>query len=111
MSLDLYLHVDTGRGEEVQIVHSDLNATHNLNPMWTEIWGMTLGQLLTDLPSCAQSYPALNAGLKYMRTNPEIFKALNPDNGWGSYEGALAFLTRVTDLAYQHPLCTWGVSR
>ena len=36
--------------------------------------------------------PIVDNAVRLMEDNPEYFKKYNPDNGWGSYEGAVNFL-------------------
>lgn len=41
---------------------------------------------------------------------PQAFQALNPDNGWGDYDGFLEVLLRLWRSAVQHPSdkATWS---
>jgi hypothetical protein len=43
-------------------------------------------------------------GIAAMKADPEKFKALNPSNGWGDHDSALAFLERVLAACEAHPL-------
>jgi hypothetical protein len=90
MSLDVFLTAK----REVE-VHSD-NITHNLAPMAEEagiyehLWrpeeiGITTAQQLIE---------PLSKGLALLKSDPERFRALNPENGWGSYDGLVSFVQR-----------------
>lgn len=71
------------------------NITHNLNSMadaagiYRELWrpdeiGITIaGQLVEPL----------RAGLARLEADPAKFRAFNPSNGWGDYEGLVDFVT------------------
>ena len=88
--------------------HHTKNYTSNVAPMFYLAFERTSEYLEPILKKAW--YPlddfkeALNCGereiilptLKFMITDmkayPEIYKSLNPENGWGTYEGALEFL-------------------
>lgn len=57
---------------------------------------------LSGLP-CTQVATIIADGLTYMREHPEEMKALEPDNGWGSYDGALSFLEQIRQACLEHP--------
>lgn len=88
MSLDVYLTVS--RPTEVYW----RNITHNLNRMaaaagvYTHLWRPDeLG-----IKQAGELIVPLREGLERLRSDPEKFKALNPENGWGSYEGLVNFV-------------------
>jgi hypothetical protein len=72
----------------------DANITHNLAPMAREaelyksLWRPEeLGHKLAgDL------IEPLTDGLEKLRADPERFKKLNPENGWGDYEALVTFV-------------------
>lgn len=45
----------------------------------------------------------------YMVINSEALKELNPPNGWGSYEGALALVHKLIEASLTHPDDLWKV--
>jgi hypothetical protein len=81
------------------------NITHNLNQMadaaciYHHLWrpdeiGITkAGQLIEPL----------RAGLVLLRSNPEIFKKYNPENGWGNYEGLVRFVENYLEACERYP--------
>jgi len=83
----------------------DYNITHNLGPMaaaagiYMELWrpeeiGIIKANQLID---------PLREGLHKLRSNPEIYKEFNPENGWGDYDGLVNFVTRYLDACYEYP--------
>lgn len=99
MSLDLYLV----QPMPTRVHHG--NVTHNLNRMAMEVgiyqclWhpedvGVTHAHQLID---------PLRAAIRAMLADPERFRAHNPANGWGDYEGFLAFCRRLADACEEYP--------
>jgi len=89
------------------------NITHNLNKMAAEaglyehLWrpdelGITKAQELIE---------PLREGLKALGSDPERFKALNPPNGWGTYEGLIRFVAGYLQACEQWPDATVRVWR
>jgi hypothetical protein len=89
------------------------NITHNLNKMamaagiYEPLWrpdevGITLARQLID---------PLTAGLERLRASPDAFKAHNPLNGWGTYEGLVLFVEEYLDACRAHPTATIGFWR
>lgn len=110
MSLDLWLEIDTGGPEPAVVGDDNLNYTHNVNPMWRELFGQSLGDFLDNRQAIvAQS--ELLAAYHTMEDNPGRFIPLNPPNGWGDYDSAMNFLQRVIDNGADHPLAVWRASR
>ena len=115
MSLDLYLNAP--EGAEVPCVCTTCdnkhtrtdrpeyfrrNITHNLGGMFDEagvyeiLWrgdGLVAKDVL----------PKLAGALATMRAEPDRFKAFNAENGWGTYDGALAFLSAVVRACEEFP--------
>lgn len=107
MSLDVYL-------EAVRVTTIyERNITHNLNSMAEEagiykhLWrpeeiGITEAKQLID---------PLRAGLKRLTDDPERFKKLNPENGWGDYDGLVDFVTEYLAACEKNPDAEVRVSR
>lgn len=55
--------------------------------------------------------PALEKGLKKLLDKPEVFKKMNPDNGWGSYENLVSFVESTLEACKEYPLSIITVSR
>lgn len=93
-------------------VYAD-NITHNLVPMAEEaglyrcLWcpeeiGITKARQLIN---------RLQQGLAVLQHNPARFRVLNPANGWGDYDGFVAFVERYLKACQQYPEAEIGVSR
>lgn len=107
MSLDVYLEVV----RPVNVFWQ--NYTHNCNVMakaagiYEAVWrpdehGITqAGQLI----------PLLRDGIRKMEDDPATFVALNPENGWGSYETFLPWLKKYLVACEENPDATVRVSR
>jgi hypothetical protein len=53
----------------------------------------------------------LTDGLAKLRGNPETFKTLNPENGWGNYEGLVNFVADYLNACKEYPDAIVEVSR
>ena len=87
------------------------NYTSNVSPMWTAAIGENLGDLIDRLPRAGDLVPHVRRGVAAMRADPERYRAMNPENGWGDYEGALAYLEWVFRTAETWPDLTVEASR
>lgn len=45
----------------------------------------------------------LSAGLGLLEGNPDYFKQFNPENGWGDYEGLVAFVENYLQACRENP--------
>lgn len=118
MSYDVWFHVELD-GHRVEVA-SVGNYTSNCSPMWAK----ALREGNPDLPNGAEGklWPSELGGRKaseigpwlakacaHMGANPSEYTTMNPENGWGSYEGALAYLRKWRDAAESFPSSTCGV--
>ena len=110
MSLDIWLEVavDAGGEEPVWVELYSGNYTHNVVPMWEKA-GVYDALYNSGGKLAGEIVDALERGIHHMESHPDEYKALNPENGWGSYEGALAFLREVADACKKYPRATIGV--
>ena len=109
MSLDVYL---TKPVAEDQVVF-DWNVTHNLGKMASEagIYKQIWRPDEIEVHKASQLIGALEAGLDLLRADPERFKAFNPENGWGSYEGLVKFVETYLAACKESPDAAVRVSR
>ena len=102
MSLDVYLEVI----KPVSIYNG--NITHNLGKMadaagiYQHLWrpeelGITTASQLIE-PLCQ--------GLKLLKSNRKRFEKLNPENGWGSYDGLVKFVEEYIRACEDNPEAT-----
>ncbi len=107
MSLDVYLR------ETIPTDVYSANITHNLTKMasaaglYDALWqpeeiGVTEARALI---------PILTKGLEVLRADPEKFKAMNPANGWGSYDGLVRFTEEYLAACAASPGAEISVSR
>jgi len=110
MSLDvsLYIKVDTGGNELHQVELFDANITHNLGNManaaglYDALWCPDESGRAGDI------LPALVNGYNELKNNPNKYKKLDPDNGWGTYDGLLSFVESYMAACDKHPsACIW----
>ena len=101
MSYDVYMVVDTG-GTEPAYVTESRNYTYNVSPMFRAALG---GKGLNDLQglSGAEAAVKLTSALAFMVGHRDEMVALNPENGWGDYNGALRFLEGILEDCLKHP--------
>lgn len=106
MSLDIYLEV------EGQTVY-EANITHNVNRIaeaagcYRELWRPDE----VGIDAASQLIEPLKAGLMSLVSDPVRFEALNPENGWGTYDGLVQFVTAYLKACIKNPGATVRVSR
>ncbi|MFD3777331.1 hypothetical protein [Streptomyces sp. NPDC058612] len=111
MSYDvsLYLSVDTGGPEPLEVCVADIgNYTVNVARMWTDALGHSLGDLKEE--NAGDSLPVLTAAVDTLLAHPERYRAMEPSNGWGDYEGAVSYLRSLRDACLVHPKATIRIS-
>jgi hypothetical protein len=103
MSYDISLVIETGAGNWVEAVEIG-NYTSNVSGMWAKALG---GQRLRELDNVSAGSAAakLSAAVKAMEKDPGEYRKMNPENGWGDYEGALEYLRSLANACEQHPAC------
>lgn len=103
MSLDVYLR---------ETIYSS-NITHNLNKMAEEagIYKYLWRPDEIGIYSAGELIGPLSEGLQKLITEPEKFKAFNPENGWGCYEGLVKFVTSYLAACAANPDAKVEVSR
>lgn len=105
MSLDICL-----KCEHCNQSTESLNCTHNVSTMVRDACP-SLGWLELDGISGEQSLPSLTEAYIKLKKDPKKYTAMNPNNGWGSYEGLLEFLKNAIYLALDNPSLIWKTSR
>lgn len=94
------IDIELPDGECVEVVSGH---TYNLSPMWRLAGVFEDGS--SDLDGMLAADVAVRAARGMMRAvyDPDAFRALNPTNGWGDYDGFLGVLTRTAILTRQNP--------
>jgi hypothetical protein len=89
------------------------NITHNLEHMayaaglYDAVWVPEQH----GIEIAAQLIAPLREGLARLKENPDHFKAFNPANEWGTYEGLVTFIEQYLKACETHPDATVRVSR
>jgi hypothetical protein len=98
MSYWIHLSLDGGSGVEFDIY--DWNYTSNCRPMW-----LAAGVDLKDFDGkfASECVEQLNDVLIFMQAHPSVFKALNPENGWGDYNSLFHALRELYLKMYDAP--------
>lgn len=123
MSWDAWLTDDRGHSE------GDWNYTHNCNGMANAVLyadydttQTTWNEVFHADPNRPSWWRVLNgmSGLdgamfltniiKGLEAEPERFRAMNPDNGWGNYDDFLRLLTQMRDAVPENWPSVWGSS-
>lgn len=107
MSLDVYLV----RNQPVNVF--DANITHNLIAMAKEagIYQACWRPEEIGITKAEQLIEPLRAGLERLRAEPDKFRALNPSNGWGDYDGFIGWVERYLAACIEFPDAAVDVSR
>lgn len=89
------------------------NITHNLGAMAREA-GVYLACWRPEEMGATKAHhliEPLRAGLMALRSDPERFRAFNPANGWGDYDGLVAFVADYLAACEEFPDADVSVSR
>lgn len=107
MSLDVYLTDADG-----SVVY-EANITHNLNTMAAEagIYKYLWRPDEIGATKAKQLIGPLREGLQMMVFEPGKFKAHNPSNGWGTYDGFLPWIANYLQACIDNPDADVKVSR
>jgi hypothetical protein len=95
-----YLMIDTG-GPESATVAEIGNYTSNVSNMWA----MALDMPLADLheKNAGEAIPILESAIADMNAHPGNYRAMNPPNGWGNFEGARDYLKKLLHACKENP--------
>jgi hypothetical protein len=89
----------------VDVEVSDVgNYTYNVSKMYGEAMGETLSYF-HDMKAI-DAIDLLYKGVIEMENNPDKYKSMNPENGWGNYEGALEYLKELLNACVKNPNAT-----
>ena len=83
----------------------DWNITHNLTQMADAagLYACCWRPEENGITKAQQMIEPLRAGIKSLVATPERFRAMNPANGWGSYEGLLKFARAYLEACEEYP--------
>lgn len=89
------------------------NITHNLGAMarqaglYTILWRPEEA----GIKKASQLAEPLTEGLRRLKADPVRFKAHNPPNGWGTYEGFVHFVEEYLEMCMEYPDADVDASR
>ena len=107
MGWDVYLEADLGSGGAVQVGDLDAHYTYNVSPMFSAVIGTGLNEL--DGIRASEMAEKCVAILDAFNRDPAKFKAMNPSNGWGDFEGARKFIQTILNACREAPNATLRV--
>jgi len=89
------------------------NITHNLNNMarlagiYVHLWRPEE----IEITEASELIEPLREGLHQLKLFPAKYKVLNPENGWGTYEGFVTFVENYLNACYEYPEAIIEISR
>jgi hypothetical protein len=89
------------------------NITHNLNKMAIAagIYEYLWRPEEINITTAKELIDPLREGLHDLKMNPDKYKEYNPENGWGTYEGLVNFVSKYLNACYDFPEATIEVCR
>lgn len=95
------------------------NITHNLGKMAKEVLvdvNLTLYDVLWrpeehNLKFARDIVNYLDRGYRFLTAEPTRYRAFNPENGWGSYDGLCQFVIQYRNACMENPDAELSVSR
>jgi beta-galactosidase/beta-glucuronidase len=114
LNVSLYVEVDTGGPLPHTCDLYDANYTHNCAKMASEagiyeyVWRP---HECVDVKCAGDLIDPLRRGIDRMLAEPQRFIALNPENGWGSYDTFVPWLEKYLNACQNHPKAQIYVSR
>jgi hypothetical protein len=89
------------------------NITHNLNKMAEEagIYHYLWRPDIMMISTAGELIEPLHIGLTLLQGQPDRFKAFNPENGWGDYDGLVRFVSDYLSACEKYPMAKVSVSR
>ena len=100
MSWNVWLEIDA---EEVADCG---DMTWNVSPMYYDAFDLEHGIRGLDGMTGEEASKHLVVAISKMVSDPDKYKAMNPENGWGCYGGALEFLITIRKSCDDNPKAT-----
>lgn len=103
MSWDFDLMIDAGGHEPFSV--ADANYTYNVYGMFRLAfsWTSDCGIRCLNGMRCEVAKAVIDVAISKMESEPNVYRAMNPPNGWGNYEGALGLLRTLRDWCVRAP--------
>ena len=81
----------------------ETNITYNLSDMYYKCLDKEKGLKIFDEMTCKEALPILQKAIEDLIQNKEEYEKLNPENGWGSYEGLLKRFIEMKKCCIDNP--------
>jgi len=91
---------------DLEIGEEDIGYTYNVAPMWYSCYPNKGIRVVYGL-SGEEAIPVLRKLREYMEDNKDKLMKLQPDNGWGSYEGAVKFVSKLIMMSLRNKDAIW----
>ena len=107
MSLDIYVREPDCEHCGHKGASTNINITYNLGRMWR---AAGFDDAACDEGEAGEIVHMIELAIANLRADPERFRAMNPANGWGTYEGLIDALDLLRAACTAHPngrLSTW----
>lgn len=111
MSYDIWLEADLGGEERTRLVTLDWNYTSNVAPMWRRAMPETDGLTGMEEMNAGEAAAVLREGIARMEADPEPYRALNPENGWGDFDSQLTALRELAHACEASPQAVVAIWR
>lgn len=100
LDVDLYVTID---GSSIRVFEA--NITHNLTKMAANagVYYACWHPEEINATRAKHILPMLDDGIKALREFPDHYKQFAPENGWGTYEGFLAWLEKYAEACRKFP--------
>lgn len=96
MSYDLYFHIKTEYGAYHTIGEPKLSSpTYNLGKIFRQSTGWDYVQM--EIYRVSEIEDFIKKGIRELTDNPEKYRHLEPENKWGTVEGALQVLQSIQE--------------
>jgi len=90
----------------IEVFCYDLNYTWNVAPMYQIAFNCKEGINCLNEKKCNKIKPIITKTIEDMKQNKQKYVKLNPENGWGDYEGALNVLEELKKWCEECPTAT-----
>lgn len=91
---------------DMSIGREDFNYTYNVAPMWYDFYKENGIREIYGLSGEA-AVKKLRLLREHMEDNRDRMLSMEPDNGWGSYYGALEFVNKLVAASLRNPDLVW----
>ena len=91
---------------DIRISTEDFSYTWNVSPMWYACYPTKGIRTIYGL-SGRDAIPVLRNLRRYMEDNRDALIEMEPENGWGDYDGALQFVTNLINASIRNQEAVW----